>query len=375
LARAGWSIALVERKAFPRGKVCGEYLSLSNLPLFDRLGIGGRFRDLAGPPVRKVGLFAGATMLQADLPRGQAGWGRALSREQLDTWLRDESLAAGADLWQPWTIDALTPYGNDYCSCRLRSTAERARASLDARLVIAAHGSWESGSLPTQPARPVTRGNDLLAFKAHFTNSDLPEGLMPLLAFPGGYGGMVRCEGGRVSLSCCVRRDTLTSIRRCQHGDAGDAVLAHIAESCVGVRQALAAARRDGAWLAAGPIRPGIRVDQSAGLFVVGNAAGEAHPVVAEGISMALQSSWLLTELLIAWKKAGGNRATLRDVQRDYAARWRTNFAARIWASLGIAQWAMHTTPQSITRPVLWCFPALLTWGARISGKTHVVVR
>ena len=36
LARAGWSIALVEKTAFPRRKVCGEYLSATNLPLLQR---------------------------------------------------------------------------------------------------------------------------------------------------------------------------------------------------------------------------------------------------------------------------------------------------------------------------------------------------
>jgi len=44
LARAGWSVALVERKSFPRRKVCGEYLSATNLPLFDHLATGLLFR-------------------------------------------------------------------------------------------------------------------------------------------------------------------------------------------------------------------------------------------------------------------------------------------------------------------------------------------
>src|SRR5262249_23616863 len=48
LARAGWSVLLLERKPFPRKKVCGEYLSATSLPLLDRLGIGERFRDTAG---------------------------------------------------------------------------------------------------------------------------------------------------------------------------------------------------------------------------------------------------------------------------------------------------------------------------------------
>ena len=32
LARAGWSVALIERQRFPRRKVCGECVAASNLP-------------------------------------------------------------------------------------------------------------------------------------------------------------------------------------------------------------------------------------------------------------------------------------------------------------------------------------------------------
>src|SRR2546425_13035755 len=81
LARAGWSVALLERSTFPRRKVCGEYLSATSLPLLDELGVGEAYRDMAGPEVKRVGLFAGATMLSADLPSPgirNAGWGRAL---------------------------------------------------------------------------------------------------------------------------------------------------------------------------------------------------------------------------------------------------------------------------------------------------------
>src|SRR5437016_2497832 len=39
LAEAGWAVALIEQKQFPRRKVCGEYLSATNWPLLTRLGI------------------------------------------------------------------------------------------------------------------------------------------------------------------------------------------------------------------------------------------------------------------------------------------------------------------------------------------------
>jgi hypothetical protein len=267
----------------------------------------------------------------------------------------------------------LTEEANGY-SCQAKSLATGAMLFLRSRVVVAAHGSWEPGPLPTQPVRQPARPTDLLGFKAHFRASALPDGLMPLLAFPGGYGGMVHCDGGRVSLSCCIRRQDLARLRTRADGPAGEAVFGHILESCHGARLALAQAQRDGDWLAAGPIRPGIRVQGMGGLFRVGNAAGEAHPVIAEGISMAMQAAWLLAERLIAWRKAGGKGADLPWVQKDYAAAWRRSFAARIYASEAVAQWAMRPAAVAGLLPVLRCCPLLLTWGARWSGKARHVL-
>jgi menaquinone-9 beta-reductase len=371
LARAGWSVALLERKEFPRRKVCGEYLSATNLPLFDHLGIGGIFRDLAGPPVRQVGLFAGKTMAQAELPRPSlkgGEWGRALSREHLDTWLLSQARREGVGIYQPWSVVELTEEAGVY-QCLAESVPTGMSATLSSPIVIAAHGSWEAGRLPTQPARQPSKPSDLLAFKGHFRNADLPAGLMPLLAFPGGYGGMVHCERGLVSLSCCIRRDKLTGIRASETSAPGEAVLAHIQESCLGVRKALAGACREGAWLAAGPIRPGIRIPHRGGLFSVGNAAGESHPIIAEGISMAMQSAWLLCELLIPWRRSSGHHRELPQIGRRYATAWRRAFAQRVYASEILAAWAMRPTLVAGVSPLVARFPSLMTWIARWTGK------
>jgi len=374
LARAGWNVAVLERKAFPRRKVCGEYLSGTNLPLFDLLGVGELFRDSAGPEVTRVGLFARDTILESNLPRPEgAGWGRALSREHLDTLLLQRATEAGAILHQPFSATELTSDDDGY-HCRARRHGSDQLLDLHARLIVAAHGSWDVGHLPTQPTRPIARTTDLLAFKAHFRNTDLAPGLMPLLAFPGGYGGMVHCDDNRASLSCCIRRDCLAQVRRRHSGEAGAAVLAHIMESCLGIRRALGNAKRDGAWLAAGPIRPGIRLRQRPGAFVVGNAAGEAHPVVAEGISMAMQSAWLLSRHLGTWRSRGSDPADLAPVAASYAQSWRRCFASRLHVAEGLAQWAMRPMAVAGMLPVLRRWPRLLTWGARLSGKATQVI-
>ena len=285
LAQAGWSVALIEKAQFPRRKVCGEFISAAAMPVLEDCGIAQAFLAAAGPPVTHVGVYAGDTTLSS--PHTQY-WGRALGREHLDMLLRDAATTAGAQLFQPAELTALDRQPGGF-ACTLDSGAR-----IEARKVIAACGSWNArGVFAVRTHDP--HASDLLAFKAHFRNAQLPHGLMPLLAFPGGYGGLVHSDDGRTSLSCCIRRDALAAVRH--GGKAGEAVLAHITATTRGVAEALHGASLDGAILSAGPIQPGIRPRHDEGVFFTGNSAGEAHPIIAEGISMAIQSSGLLARL------------------------------------------------------------------------------
>ena len=369
LARAGWRVAIIEKARFPRRKVCGEYVS--NLPLLRRLGVAEDFRKLAGPPVREVGLFAGETVLSAPMPRSSEtleGWGRGLGREVLDTMMLDHAAGAGAHVWQPWGATRLERRG-DISLCETAHRENRQAREFRTKVVIAANGSSEPGTLPAQPVRRALRSSDLLGFKAHFRDSALLPGLMPLLVFPGGYGGMVHSNDGRVSLSCCIRRDEWERLRRARPRNcAAETVFEHIRKYCRGAREALAGACLDGGWMSAGAIRPGIRERFAPGLFSVGNAAGEAHPIIAEGISMAMQSAWLLCERLVRGGKELSS-AEMGEIGRDYSAAWRRSLAGRIRIAGLLSQVAVRPVAVSVLLPLFRLFPSMLTLGAKWSGK------
>lgn len=350
LAQAGWSVALVEKAEFPRRKVCGEFISATSMAVLKDCGVAGSFTAAAGPPVTRVGVYAGDAMLRA--PR-ELMWGRALGREHLDVMLRDAAVAAGAALFQPAQVAALTRQTDGHL-CTLEDGRE-----ISARIVIAACGSWNAKGVFAVPAA-APKPSDLFAFKAHFSQSRLPAGLMPLLAFPGGYGGLVETDAGRTSLSCCIRRDALTRARQRFGGRAAGAVLGHILETTKGARLALEHASLEGQFLSTGPIRPGIRTRQDGGIYFTGNIAGEAHPVIAEGISMAIQSSGLLAQLLIAYR---GER---------YAQDWKRRFAPRIRAASVFAQAAMRAPTRAACLAVLRAAPGLMGVGARLSGKIPI---
>src|SRR5688572_9411237 len=140
LARAGWRVAVVEKTEFPRRKVCGEFISASNLPLLRELGVEESFLASAGPVVRRVGLFARDDMLTAAMPEHSdwiGRWGRALGREHLDALLLDAAARAGATLWQPWKISELRP---DSAGSICVASTKNATVEFAARVVIAANG-------------------------------------------------------------------------------------------------------------------------------------------------------------------------------------------------------------------------------------------
>lgn len=373
LARAGWVVAIVEKADFPRRKVCGEFVSATSLPLLREIGVEDGFLRLAGPPIQRIGLFAGDTVVAAKMPSAVGStheWGRALGREHLDHMLLQAAVGAGAEPWQPWRVIAVrrTEEGHE---CTLRT--EDFERTLVARVLVAAHGSWERGPAAMPPR--THRASDLLAFKAHFRDCDLAADLMPLLVFPGGYGGMVACDHGRVSLSCCIRRDVLRACRaRVRGSSAAEAVLGHVKSSCRGARDALRSARLDGACLSAGPIRPGMRRRHHEGIFFVGNIAGEAHPIVAEGISMAMQSAWLLCRRLAPHRDGIARSAVQAAVARAYDADWRAAFATRIRAAALFSQIATRPRLTALALPFVERWPRILSAGALLAGKSKMLL-
>ena len=68
LARAGWSVALIEKQRFPRRKVCGECIAASNLPLLAGLGLEALMAREAGPELRHVALMRGNGLALAAMP-------------------------------------------------------------------------------------------------------------------------------------------------------------------------------------------------------------------------------------------------------------------------------------------------------------------
>ncbi len=370
LAQAGWAVALVEKSQFPRPKVCGEFISASSFPLFAELGLLEDVRRLAGPEIRRVGIFSGETVSTSDMPAVSSPfgkWGKALGRDHFDLLMLEAAVRAGADLWQPCRVACIESLNQGW-RCEISYGDDS--TSLVARTIVAANGSWEKS--PWLPDCWVPhQASDLLAFKAHFDGADLAFDLMPLLVFRGGYGGMVWSDAGRVSLSCCISRRTLDQCRKSEER-AGDAVLRHL-RHVRGVADALKHAKLQGIWLSAGPIRPGIRGAFADGVFV------SATPPARHIRSSPMASAWPCSPPRYSaayWSREQDSlddASSLADVGRAYAGSWRAHFASRIHAAAVFAHTLMRPESAALALALPKRFPALLTFCAALSGKTKQI--
>lgn len=387
LAAAGWRVLLVERQAYPRPKVCGGCISAGTLSLLDTLGVGAAVRASAGPELRQLGWISPRATVLAPFPPCPTGadrYGRAIGRDHLDALLLDRARRLGVEVLQPATVCSVAGAPGRFECVIAESTRPprpgalgyRVEQTRRVRVLIDAHGSWERPPARLEAAetawveRAPPLGADLFAFQASLRDTALAPGLLAVISIASGYGGIVIADGGRTTLACCIRRDRLARCRAQWPGaTAGTAVGEYLCRSCPALRGLLATARHEGPWLAVGPIRPGIRVGLEGDVFRVGNAAGEAHPLIGEGISIALQSAGLLAEHLVGEPLARLGRRRTHELNRRYAAAWRAAFAARLRWAAGYAHTAMHPRCAAPAQLLLHRWPSLLTGAARWAGK------
>ena len=374
LASAGWSVALVEKQPFPRRKVCGACVGAGNLPLLATLGMAEAFARAAGPELREVALYCNDRVIQAPFPamwNTAHPWGRALGRETFDLMLLKRARTVGATVWQPSSLRKVEGRAGAF-ACHVETRPGPGCHVLRAPVLIMANGSWERAPGDIRPV--AARADDLFAFKATFSHASLQPGVLPVISFQGGYGGLVIAENGLLILAGCIRRDVLRACRKLAPGQsAGEAFEAYLRRNTAALRSVLSNARRESPWLGSGPIRTGIRSPwrSSDGRLMIGNAAAEAHPIIGEGISMAMQSAWLLCSRLIDAGRAGGPDAALRAASADYASCWKRTFAPRVQMAAALAHLAMRPSLAPVFWPIMRRAPGLLTTIARGVGKAR----
>ncbi len=303
LAQRRFDVTVIESRAFPRAKVCGEFISPAATADLESVLSPRELIDAGARRVDTLALELGNRERSWTMP--EPAW--ALSRRSLDAILLDKAKGAGVTALQPERV-ASVDYGDEAVSLHLAS-----RGRVDADLVVHADGS---GRL--DPAGPTPTARNLVGLKCHARPATPTLGIR-MRSAPGVYGGAIGVEQGLTTFALCA---TAAAIAR--HRGDRDALLA-------AVWPAYHPSQRHGDWMACGVARSNYITPGHPRSFRIGNAAGAVDPVGGEGIGLALWSAARLAELL-------ESEADIAAIHKRFEALYRRRLRTRLPACRAAAE-------------------------------------
>lgn len=357
LARGGRRVVLLDRDAFPRDKLCGEFLSGEAFAALDTLGAGAEV-ETAGPArlVRARMIAPSGRRSEVVLPQPALG----VSRRTLDLALVRAAERAGAVVRQRTEVVAMrgTPTGVEVT---LRP-GDGTEPTLRAPVVVAACGrSRRLGVADTQ--RPPARAGLVGVKRHHRCRGAMGEldGVVEVHAFDGGYCGVSAVEGGLVNVCALLRPDLVRSLAR----PGWDGIVLRVRERSRSLDQRLAALE---------PAEPGMHTASGIALerrdasddrvFYAGDAAGMIAPFCGDGQAMALRSGMLLATLLLELSPSPSSEA-VRAVGREWERRHHTEFATRLGLGRLLQPLLMHRALSELAIRGLLRAPRIAGWIAR----------
>lgn len=330
LALRGANVILLESRAYPHDKLCGEFLSPECAVQLDELGLAGAMRGLSPATIETVCLTApDGTAWETPLP----GMALGVTRRALDLALSQRARAVGVDVRASATVTHISgdlARGFDLAAAG-GGPAGGAPMHVRAQAVIAAHG--RRGALDKALGRRfLRRAQPYVALKTHFAGPPLP-GRIELHGFPGGYCGMSEVErgtgpSGRAANVCLLVHE---AVFRSVAGHGPDRVPAFIRwmrQQSPRLEAWLSQATRlDERWLSIaqvpfGPKRPVVNE-----ILMAGDAAGLITPLAGDGIAMALHGGQMAAEQVLDYLCAGRSAA---ELCRGYARDWQRQFGGRL---------------------------------------------
>ncbi len=329
LADAGWDVALVEKKVFPREKTCGDGLTprsvrqLADMGLEDALAGAHRYRGLRARAYGQV--------LELPWPEHPSfpSYGYVITRHDLDALVNERAAKAGATVWQG--TEALSPIVDDGARGQVavrgglpacvgavvEEKATKRRREVRARYVVVADGanSRFGRALGTardrrQPLGMALRGyyrspgHDGAFIESHLDIRNAEGKVVP------GYGWIFPLGDGRVNAGV-----GLLSTERRWKGINTSVLMDHFVAGAPeewGLSPEAAVGTPTGGKLPMG-LAVGPRVGPTT--VVVGDAGGTINPFNGEGIAYGYETG-RLAAAAVGEALSGGGAEALADYEQ-----------------------------------------------------------
>ncbi len=309
LARQNIDVILFEKQAYPRHKVCGEYISKEILPYLNSLDINLFKHQAIDITHLKLSHQSGQS-LEQKLPLGGVG----ISRYTIDFLLVKKAETEGVNIIQDEVLETI--YKESHFLIQTKTQ------SLKSDFVIAAHGK-RSGFDKTLKRKFIQLKTPWIGIKAHYKSANFDENLVELHNFKGGYCGLSMVENRHINLCYLVHQNEFKKYKSIEKFNQNSLTqnphlknfLSHsepVFEKHLSISQI------------SFQNKPTV---QNHVLFA-GDAAGLIHPLCGNGMAMAIHSAKLLSEQIL--KFYSDESFSRAQVENNYRSLWHQSFNKRL---------------------------------------------
>lgn len=356
LADRGRKVLLIDRKAFPRHKVCGEFLSPESIGILSDLGFAPAIRTLGPAEIRATRIHAfGSAPLRIPLPG--VAWG--LSRHALDEALHREARLAGAEIATGTTVVSMRREADGYALNIVRGGRTHV---VRARAVV---GAWGGGGrvpdMTGEERKNKHPGSPYLGVKMHFAGVEVADEV-ELYFFEGGYLGLSPAGNGIANAAAMLDRRAIRNAPTAVHE-----WLALARSRSPALDRRLTGARPvPGTQAAVAPVRLYAKPVPWDGIPLIGDACATIPPLCGDGMSMALRAAQLCAT---SAERYLCGALSLSEWEEDFARAIHGAFSGPLrWGNL-LQRAAGRPLPARIALTAARCMPAL---GRRLVRATRL---
>lgn len=351
LARAGYSVCLLEKDKYPFHRVCGEYISLEAWNFLRDLGVP---LDALQPPILDTLLLTSpkGRSFTMQLPLGGFG----ISRYTLDAHLAHLAKQSGVILLEETKAEDVEGEGS--CCIRISSRYKNSNSAgtgtVHAKLCCGAFGKRSNMDVRWKRAflqRSDKKLDNYIGVKYHVL-ANWKANVIGLHNFPGGYCGISKVEGDRFCMCYMTKAESLKA-------NGND--ITQMERQVLCTNPHLEALLTEAVRLDSFPVTisqisfsPKTQVEQ--GVLLLGDAAGMITPLCGNGMSMALHGSKIAFRCIAGFLQGQLTRSAM---EQHYAQQWRECFAGRLSAGRALQRFFGKETASNLFINVFRIFPFL----------------
>lgn len=346
LRRKGLEVALFEKKIYPFHKVCGEYISNEALVFLDWLGFP--VQEVRYPKLNQFRITHSAGLeFKAPLPLGGIG----ISRHRLENWLQLKAKSEGVHV-----LDGIKVNSFEWNGQQARLTNNGPDEEITACIAVCATGR----NIPHFLAgNSNSNKSGYIGVKRHLS-ADIPTDQIELHHFPGGYCGISAVENNAYCFCYLVQEE---QVKACK-GNL-DALESALLKQNKNLRHYLETFEPLTERVATAGVDFGPRNLYQPGILFTGDSAGMIPPLAGNGMSMALHSAVLASEVLADMFFQG---KSADEAGHRYANQWNKEFYWRLSAARLLQKTMDSSRSTSLSLRLFRTFPSLFQWSVR---QTH----